>query len=147
MQVATHVISGLADAVGAVQRRSQQLFAPANGLRNPAMAAKAATSTAAEGIGKLLEAINVASSIIKVQGNHGLLVILAPTKCVPAAALCGRGHNLQAVPCHAMGDVWSASVTPVTVGHKGDDPVVALQPRSKRRRALAPTGAVSALWR
>ena len=60
------MISGLADAVGAVQRRSQQLFAPANGLRNPAMAARAASSTAAEGIGRLLEAINAASSIIKV---------------------------------------------------------------------------------
>ena len=67
VQVATHVISGLADAVSAVQRRSQQLFTPANGLRNPAMAARAATSTASEGIGKLLEAINVASSIIKVR--------------------------------------------------------------------------------
>ena len=71
VQVATHVIGGLADAVGAVQRRSQQLFTPANGLRNPAMAARAATSTAAEGIGKLLEAINAASSIIKVPRHTG----------------------------------------------------------------------------
>ena len=68
-QVATHAIGGLADAVGAVQRRSQQLFAPANGLRNPAMAARAATTTAAEGIGKLLEAVNAASSIIKVPSH------------------------------------------------------------------------------
>ena len=68
VQVATHVITGLAGAVAAMQRRAAQPFAPGPTVpRNPATAAKAAFSTAAEGIGKLLEAINVASSIIKVQ--------------------------------------------------------------------------------
>lgn len=65
-QVATHVIGGLVGAMQSMQRRSSLPFSPPGAARSPALAGRAAFTVAAEGIGKLLEAVNVASSMIRV---------------------------------------------------------------------------------
>ena len=62
------MISGLVGALQLMRKRSSQAFAlsPGAGQRSSAQAAKAAYPVAAEGIGKLLETVNAASSVIKV---------------------------------------------------------------------------------
>ena len=61
------MISGLVGALQTMRKRSGQAFAPSGaGQRSAAQASKAAFPIAAEGIGKLLEAVNAASSIIRV---------------------------------------------------------------------------------
>ena len=90
-QVATHVIGGLVGAMQAMQKRSNLAFAPAGAQRSPALAGRAAFSVAAEGIGKLLEAVNVASSMIRVRTGFRALGPPSPwSECGDALHLRAR---------------------------------------------------------
>jgi hypothetical protein len=68
VQVASHVIAAIADAVEQARRAAAKPFQPAANMRGPALLNKAAYPVAAEGIGKILAAVNIATSIIRVWG-------------------------------------------------------------------------------
>ncbi len=65
--MATHVIGALVEAVEQARRAGGRAFQPAPDMRGPALLNKAAFPVAAEGIGKVLAAVNIAASIIRVR--------------------------------------------------------------------------------
>lgn len=68
-QVASHVIAAIADAVEQARRAAAKPFQPTADMRGPALLNKAAYPVAAEGIGKILAAVNTATSIIRVRSS------------------------------------------------------------------------------
>lgn len=61
------MIAAIADAVEQARRAAAKPFQPATDMRGPALLNKAAYPVVAEGIGKILAAVSVASSIIRVR--------------------------------------------------------------------------------
>jgi hypothetical protein len=99
-QVASHVIAAIAEAVEQARRAAAKPFQPTADMRGPALLNKAAYPVAAEGIGKILAAVNTATSIIRVWILSSLLlwthqVMLLRGSC---AACCQC-----AVPQHLAG--------------------------------------------
>lgn len=58
----------MVEAVEAARRAAARPFQPAPDMRGAALLNKAAYPVAAEGIGKVLAAVNIAASIIRVSG-------------------------------------------------------------------------------
>lgn len=66
------MIAAIADAVEQARRAAAKPFQPAADMRGPALLNKAACPIAVEGIGKILAAVNIAASIIRVRSCcHG----------------------------------------------------------------------------
>ncbi len=78
MQVATHVIGALMEAVETARKAAAKPFVPAPDMRAPALLNKAAYPIAAEGIGKVLGAVSIAASIIRVRAAWSWAVVLGP---------------------------------------------------------------------
>ena len=99
-QVASHVIAAIADAVEQARRAAAKPFQPTADMRGPALLNKAAYPVAAEGIGKILAAVNTATSIIRVWILGTLLLWAHQVRlfCHRSAACCQC-----AVPQHFAG--------------------------------------------
>lgn len=91
-QVATHVIAAIADAVEQARRAAAKPFQPAADMRGPALLNKAAYPVAVEGIGKILAAVNIAASIIRLLMQHYSTVVEPAVEVSPPeAASCATG--------------------------------------------------------